>query len=362
MTEDSNLFAEFSSVSKEAWLEKVEKDLKGKSLDSLNWQLEEAINLSPFYHSDDQIPANNIYRDQTDNEWLVGESFEINDPVVANKALLNALEKGTNAPLLVFEHVPDVDLLDKVLEKIIPAYIHLSFKITEGSTTDYSTLLQNYYTCLSVKGLYSSDLKGSLHLNSDTSDNPKDILDKVLEKFPLYRSLAINLKPSDEGSAVQVLTDLLIKSDQLFQKIEAHHINGVYMTLEIGNNYFIEIAKIRAARLVWANLLNAYKIPPEALVIDAYIAPTAYDENANTNMIRSMTIALSAVIGGIDRLTVLPAQKEPEHAKRIARNVQHLLKMESYLHRVIDPAAGSFYIEKLTNLLAEEAWNRFTAL
>ena len=79
-------------------------------------------------------------------------------------------------------------------------------------------------------------------------------------------------------------------------------------------------------------------------------------------MIRTMTIAMSAVIGGVNRLTILPAdQKANAFTTRIARNVQHLLKMESYLDRVIDPSSGSYYIEKLTKLLVEKTWEKFSA-
>src|SRR5690606_19484509 len=120
----------------------------------------------------------------------------------------------------------------------------------------------------------------------------------------------------------------------------------------------------RALKILWANVLEAYGVKVQMPFIEVHFAPESQDNNINTNMIRAATQALSAVIGGADRLYVLPAnaalgEASMSFTRRIARNVQHLLQMESHVDKVFDAGAGSYYIEKLTNILAEKAWAKF---
>jgi methylmalonyl-CoA mutase len=136
------------------------------------------------------------------------------------------------------------------------------------------------------------------------------------------------------------------------------------ISISIGKSYFVEIAKLRALRILWNNVLQAYgaTLAPAEIVVS--FTRDSQDENIHTNMIRAATQTMSAVIGGADRIYVLPANAAtgvPSDAftRRIARNVQHLLQLESYFDKVIDPAAGSYYIEKMTELLAQNAWSQF---
>ncbi|MEZ4891464.1 MAG: methylmalonyl-CoA mutase family protein [Saprospiraceae bacterium] len=133
---------------------------------------------------------------------------------------------------------------------------------------------------------------------------------------------------------------------------------------------FFEIAKLRALRLLWFNLLKAWEIPLKAPVVHASINSESYSDNLYSNMISGTTAAMSAIMGGVDRLTVLPYDSGRESvatypkafSRRIARNVQHLLKLESNLHELNDPAAGSYYIEHLSAKIAEKAWQEFKKL
>lgn len=180
--------------------------------------------------------------------------------------------------------------------------------------------------------------------------------------LPAFRYLCLDYQQlsTDPSTVIQSLTSIVQGIDTIFQVIERDQIKTLSLTISIGTSYFIAIAKIRALKILWENLLQAYDCESIPLPIDATISPEAYGDNTNTNMIRSMTVAMSAVIGGVHRLTVLPADHQKNSsAVRIARNIQHLLKMESYMDRVIDPAAGSFYIEHLTKLFVEKAWDSF---
>jgi methylmalonyl-CoA mutase len=137
----------------------------------------------------------------------------------------------------------------------------------------------------------------------------------------------------------------------------------------VGKSYFYEIARLRAFKLLWFNVLNAWGIPLQSPCVAVQFQPEAYTDELYTNMVRGTTMAMSAVMGGAARLSVLPydagretqSERSAAFSRRIARNVQHLLKMESSLHEIADPAAGSYYIERLTHQLAEQAWAAFSA-
>ncbi len=360
MSEINNLFKEFAPISKENWLEKVKKDLKGKPLEDLSWHLEESIIIEPFYHSDDNIDKTSIVRDLGTNNWALGEDIEIDDLEIANKILLDGLANGVDAPRLVFKTIPSKEDFKTLLEAIIPNYIQLHFKIT-SSVTDQLALIENYYAYLQDQNIDTETLKGSFQFNADQ----QEVLIKSKKYFPSYKCLHLDFSKEDSNTSAVIdeLTTILKAIDTLFQEIDAVDIPSIQVSIPIGTSYFVEIAKLRALRILWSNLLNAYQTDIIPLCLDGHVAQNTYDENTNSNMIRCMTIAMSAVIGGVDRLTILPADKKGSpFTKRIARNVQHLLKMESYLDRVVDPAAGSFYIEKLTRLFAEKTWDRFKAI
>jgi methylmalonyl-CoA mutase len=137
--------------------------------------------------------------------------------------------------------------------------------------------------------------------------------------------------------------------------------------LATGSAYFMEIAKVRAARLLWARLLTAYQLESEKIA-PAIIHATSSSwnkslYNANANMLRTTTEAMAAAIGGVDSFTVVPYNMVYEEAndftERLARNQQIILKEEAYMDKVADPSAGSYYIENLTNNIAQQAWELF---
>jgi methylmalonyl-CoA mutase len=130
----------------------------------------------------------------------------------------------------------------------------------------------------------------------------------------------------------------------------------------IGVSYFIEIAKLRALKLLWGNILAVYNTPSVFPTIYATIPSATSIEDSNNHKIRATTQAMSAIIGGINALAIDTTEEETAFHQRIGLNTQHVLQMESYLDQVQDPAAGSFYIEQLTNQIAEKTWERFRNL
>lgn len=342
----NKLFTDFPTVSKETWLAKVEKDLKGKALSELEWQLEENIRLAPFYTAEDTAKRAAF---QGGNAWQIGEDIVVADEKAANKRLLQVLEQGVDAPRLILEKDCDwAVLLQGVHTEMIAVHIW-DKAANQGS-------FNNYVTGHKINGSYqqaTTDLGSALSLHAS---------------FPKLKTLVVS--HSIEATASDAVAELITQAKTLLEEALAMGTDGkmineaLQFQVHIGKQYFVAIAMIRAIKLLWANVLKAYQISDTTLPpIDVYVAPSAYDEATYTNMIRASSIGLSAVVGGANRLSLLPANALQEEASeftaRIARNVQHLLKMESYLDRVGDPAAGSYYIEHLTDALAEEAWKKF---
>ncbi len=184
-------------------------------------------------------------------------------------------------------------------------------------------------------------------------------------KLGVVRGLAFH---QGHAASVQELAGLLQAGEAYLAAASSTELETVAKSLlfkvAIGKSYFVEIAKLRALHILWFNVLKAYGVQNPGVTITAHFAPDSQDENTNTNLIRAATQAMSAIIGGTRELYVLPSnvgagESPTPFSRRIARNVQHLLRQETYLDKVQDPAAGSYYVEKLTEELAGKAWEIF---
>jgi methylmalonyl-CoA mutase len=188
------------------------------------------------------------------------------------------------------------------------------------------------------------------------------------EYFPNFSVLSVNALPffDTNKGVVEELFQALKSGELYLNKLVDNDlsskiiINSMSFRFQMGVSYFVEIAKIRAFKILWGNVLSAYGIKPREPVILASTTDKTFVEDAHMNKIRTTTQAMSAVIGGATMLTLEPTE-DSDFGRRIARNVQHLLGLESYLDKVVDPSAGSYYIETLTNKIAEAVWERFTA-
>ena len=230
------------------------------------------------------------------------------------------------------------------------------------------------------QGYKLSDIRGSVDFDPllDWSEPPLKPLARILgfahRQTPLFKVLQVNARTFDAGlehtSRELALTiakgvtylDLMEKEGIPPAVTNAH----LQFALTVGNTYFANIAKIRALRLLWANVLEAYQLSAPSLPpIVVHFEDESQTEDIHTNMIRAAAQAMSAVIGGANRLYVLPADQyaQPDSSSdfvlRIARNVQHLLRYESGFDKVIDPAAGSYFLDSFTEALATEAWQKF---
>jgi len=393
----NNLFAEFPPVSTQQWMDKITADLKGADYNKkLVWKTNEGFDVQPFYRAEnmDEVSFLNSLPGEfpfvrgtkkTNNEWLVRQSIAVTDLAEANKKALNYLMRGVDSLAFVFNGgeltVADLDVLLK--DVCLPA-VEVNFVGTcskKATEAFVSYVKKAGYDLAEVKGSVEYDPFGKFAVTGVLRNGAEHVLAnaaKLIEQtseMKKFKTLAVNGKNFGNAgaSAVQELGFSLAQGAEYLTALteKGVEIDAVAKKLKfnfsVSANYFMEIAKLRAARLLWAQIVKAYgpKCDCSAkMIIHAETGSwnkTVYD--AYVNMLRTQTEAMSASIGGADSITVLPFnaayEASNEFSDRIARNQQLLLKEESHISKIVDPAAGSYYIEELTAALAENAWKLF---
>ena len=368
-------FSEFPTVSKEAWLNQISKDLKDKTLDDLSWKLAEGLRVDPFAHADDfSVPPAPLMT--AVKPWEICENIPGSDPATANRTALDALEGGAQGLCFRLNGSVDADAVAQMLEGIYLDFIGLHFE-GAGVEANPGIVFSHLSQLAGSKGLKTGQLRGSLAY--DPAQYNKivdwrylaDLLQFTAESFPHFPIISVS---SDaDSSPVTDIISLLRQGNLYLEKLSERGVSPglaaahMHFSISIGKSYFYEIAKMRAFKLLWLHVLKAWNAPLVLPVAAVHFREEVYTDNLYTNMIRATTMAMSAVLGGADRLTVLPydagreanATYPPAFGRRIARNVQHLLQLESGFGDMSDPAAGSYYIERLTQQLAANAWSKF---
>ncbi len=377
MSLPTDFFAEFPSISKDQWLERIAKDLKGKPLEDLYWHLNPELTVDPFGHADDQpVPPASLYAEA--HAWEINEDIAPATPAEANRQALEALAFGAES---VHFHLASADTtgqLETLLDRIYLDYIGLHFS-GNGVEAAPAAVLAALHGIAIEQGVPPENLRGALSYDPAAGTLSdwrylSELLQYARETFPGFRCITVDGRQEHRGTAgvADELAAVLRRGAHYLAEGAAHGLSAeqvaaqVQFSLLVGHSYFVEIAKLRAFKLLWLNVLKAWNVQPAYPVVEVRFAPESYTDDLYTNMIRATTMAMSAVLGGADRLTVLPydagreqhAQYPRPFGRRIARNVQHLLKLESGFGEISDPAAGSFYIEKLTAQLAEAAWEK----
>ena len=397
--EDVKLFGTFPPVSTEAWEALIQKDLKGADYaKKLIWKTMEGFDVKPYYRAEDikNLEYLNVFPGdfpfvrtsrKTENNWFVRQDLPVGDITETNKLALDILMKGVDSLGFLLDPTkePQIEEIEKLMENIYAQIVEVNFVCGKQALQVlriYLTLLKKYNRDLSkIHGSVDFDPIGNLNLKgnfyaSESSDF--EVCKTLIEEsrhVPHFRTLAVNARHfKNAGSSIveelafglaygneylSKLTDLGLNIDDIAPKIK--------FSFATGSNYFMEIAKIRAARLLWAKIVNAYG-PSDAEFTKTHIHTVTADWNKTMydpqmNMLRTTTEAMSAIIGGTNSLTVRPYnavfEQTSAFTERIARNQQLVIKEECYFDKVVDPAAGSYYIENLTDALVEEAWKIF---
>jgi len=354
---DKGLFAEFPPVTDEQWQQQVLKDLKGSAPETLEWETPEGITVKPYYRAGNQpnlqVPVRPV------GEWLIRQDLTVTDEATANTEALDALQRGATALLFKCEGTVEVSAL---LADVLIEHIH-----TDWATTD-TTVLDGLASLIKERGLKPTEVKGSVSLHEGEVVGYFEKYKQLLPGFQLLGIAASNQPTLTEQTAHQ-----LAQANQIVQALTqagipaAEVLPHIRFEVEVGTDHFFEIARIRVLRALWMVICRQY-VADYALpaTIHATNKKTAPEKDSYYEMIRQTTQALSAVIGGVDSLSLVPHVAAPDRSMafqtRIARNVQLILQHESHLDAIADPAAGSWYLEDITSQMAEKAWAGFLSL
>jgi methylmalonyl-CoA mutase len=329
-----NLFEEFENISKKEWVAKIEKDLKGIAIESLIKDYDGII-MNPILTVED-LPKDkkNVPIFKSDNDWWIGTSIIVEDEKEANKTLLAMLMQGVESPNFIFLNKLNAADFEALFEGVALEIIQPFFDLNEENTAallDYFAVQYKHKT---------RSMRGAIFSTSNQSA-------KIHAVLPCFFTQKIENDAANDLEEVKAL----------YQQLDAVLDLGIntrtlVIDIKIGTNYLLQIAKLRAVRILIAHLLEKHQIAATPIFINAKTDVRKYGDDTNQNRIINSIQAMSAVAGGIDRLEICPASDD-NLSERTAINIHHLMKMENYLDKVIDPANGSYLIENLTNQFVE---------
>ncbi|MCL6265392.1 methylmalonyl-CoA mutase subunit beta [Flagellimonas myxillae] len=369
-----NLFDEFPSVSSKQWKHKIQFDLKGADYnESLVWESLEGIKVKPFYHPDDLQNLKTFQLSRTQG-WKIAQTIYAGDAKKANVRMHDLLQRGAESLILT---IPQGDLDFSLLFQgidIAKTPLHFNFKPIDGVTT------KQLFEFLKSKGgsrFFHIDLIGNLARTGNWYQNlEKDhgLLEKIFswsveQEVGIVLGVDVSLYQNAGANMVQQLAYGLAHANEylnLFSKqttVAALKSTTLAFKVAVGGNYFFEIAKLRALRWLWKSIAPAYGLESDChiLALPSKRNKTLYDYNVN--LLRTTSECMSAILGGADTLCNLPYDaiyhKDNKFADRIARNQAVLLKEESYFEHGDKVAEGNYYIESLTQQLAEKSLDLF---
>jgi methylmalonyl-CoA mutase len=391
---------DFPPTSTEAWEEKIQSDLKGADYQKkLIWRTIEGFSVRPYYRLEDlktithlkvhpgEYPWVRSKKDR-DNDWYVRQDIDASeDAAGANKQALDVLNRGVESlgfKLNSLQAIKKEDLEALLKDICIPA-IQCNFEAGSRSAEVVDFLKDK----LKKEGIGSSELKGGVdfkpldalnrtgrYYESEQHDFDQ-AADLIRNSEDLYNFAVIEIDGATLHNAgatnVQELGYVLAMGNEYLARLTDRGLTvdqvapRLRFKLGIGPAYFLEMAKLRAARMLWARVVQAYEPKDEAstrMQIHAETSrwnQTVYDPYVN--MLRGTTEAMSAALGGTDSMSVTPYdapfEKPTGFAQRMSRNTQIILKEEANFDKVVDPAGGSYYIENLTQSIGDHAWKLF---
>ena len=406
MANKEKLFTEFTAPTTQEWLDKIQVDLKGADFQKrLVWRTNEGFNVQPFYRREDlanlktpdALPGEFPFvrgNKKDSNAWYVRQNIMVDvaedasDATSkikeANKKALDILNKGVDS--LGFKlpgKLVSKETIEALLEGIYCDIIEVNFATCPRHSLELAQILVEFFQ---KKGYDKEKVVGSIEFDpmQKMVMKGKDVtpvlefgpqLVETLKEYPNFRCIAVDSDALNNAGAyiVQELGYALAWGNEYLQQLVDAGVDAdlaaksIKFNMGVSENYFMEIAKFRAARLLWAQIVKQYEPKSDdacKMIVNA--STSAYNQtlfDSYVNLLRSQTEAMSAALGSVHSMVVTPFDAPYEEAtdfsERIARNQQLLIKEESHFDRIVDPSAGSYYIEHLTDALATEAWKIF---
>ncbi|HNR42715.1 MAG TPA: methylmalonyl-CoA mutase family protein [Bacteroidales bacterium] len=408
------LFEEFPATSTGEWLDRIRAELKGADLnEKLLWKTGEGFDLMPFYRREDMeklrytdafmplylgkdgLKCRNSKEDPGQlgkskgdkaASWLVRQDVLVQSYASANEQALSLLERGVDSLGFL---IGDPDTISNenfamLLRDFNPSCAEINFS-SEGKAIEIVSLVSDLLADKepgrkSVRGAVEADplvrlmIQGKLCIPVDAGLDYLAALVRKAMDLPYYRSIHIHgtyFRKAGSGPVLELALAIAMAVEYIDQLTSrgidpGTAASAIRFSFGIGPSYFMEIGRLRAARLLWEVVCRKFGVTddfPARMEIHSETVLNAAAGDPFLNMIGSQAAAMSAIIGGTDSLTVHPVEYRNgmtgDFPERIARNQQLLLKEEAFFDRVADPSAGSYYIETITSHIAENAWNIF---
>lgn len=395
---NKKLFNEFPPIGKQQWKDLIIQDLKGGDYNKkMVWHTIDGMNIEPFYtaedlkniHFADAPPTAHPYVRGTKaagNAWKIYQTVDASVPSKGNEKALEYISKGVDAIEFQLDFLSEQNEFDTLLNNIDIEKTQIHF----SGSHSYSILIELLKKHCADRNIRPEKVFGSFNFDSfayfllngefynslsDNMNELKCLLTETSRTFPNMKVVTINghhLHNAGASIVQELAYSLSSAHEYLVRMIEKNMkaedvLPFIRFSFATGSSYFPEIAKIRAARLLWGYIVRHYVPGNDKLAqteihsVSSLWNKTVFD--SNTNMLRTTTEAMSAILGGSDSINTLPFdityRPSDQLSERVARNLQHILKDESHLDKVTDPGAGSYYIETLTASIAQNAWDLF---
>lgn len=353
-----SLFDEFDAVSAKQWKQKIQFELKGAEYnDAVVWNSPEEIKVKPFYNSEDEVNTNIPLNTA---EFNICQNIFVYDLEKSIKRTLDVLNRGADSIRFSIDN-PEIDIV-QLLEKLplegVTIYFNLGFL-----SLDFVVKIYNFTKSKAVNVFYNTDPIGFLAREGNwyqclEKDNFETLIEmnKVIQNQS-FISVDAALYQNAGATIVQQIAYGLAHANEYFNRIDNK--SRIVIQIAIGSNYFFEIAKIRAIKKLYQVIAIEYGFDTECHIIATPTKRNKTIYDYNVNMLRTTSECMSAIIGGANAIANLPYDalyhKDNEFGDRIARNQLLILKHESHLGKVFNPADGAYYIENITQQLSEKA-------
>ncbi len=365
------LLHEFPPVSTRAWEDAIAKDLKGADYaKKLVWQTEDGLAVKPYYRAEDiagleylnAAPGNFpfVRGDRAEADWRICEEIEAQDPTEANRVACNAVVAGAEEIAFLQVQVASAPDLDVLLAHLQEIPVHF----------------QNADEAL-IRLLLERKWNAGVSTGCDPFKNLEFAAEAIAKSPTTFVPFTISGSQFEESgaTAVQEVGFTLAAGIDFLAEMQSRKVDinraaaSVTFSFAIGSNYFFQIAKLRAFRLLWARAVESFGGKRESAKARIHARTSRWNEtiyDPHVNILRGTTEAMSAALGGADSICVAPfdeCYRMPDEAsRRLARNTQILLKQEALLSRVADPGGGSYCLEVITDFIAREGWKTMQAI
>ncbi len=340
---------EFPPVFSEMWKGKIIAELKGKTFEELQFQTPEGFELQPFYTKEDKTGLQFTEIPHRKPGWIIRQDFEVKDTDTANEKAHVALSGGAES---IGYNLSEVDINNDIISRLI-SDIDIKKVQLHFTGIDLNSL-KNLSKQLPVEanGTVALNNYGETELEFLTEE-----MNLMHEKNPGINFFVVSNE--DATSAILQVKNLTLKAQGILnflkeKKNKSKHLPPLHFSIALSGDYFSDIARLRALRIIWMREAKKFEGKCSGdLMIHAWNAPKKYsDELSHYHILSATTSAMSAIIGGCDSLSLNPVNlpgKPDDFSERIFRNIQLLLKHESYFDKVHDPAKGSYFLENLTD-------------